>query len=293
MTRLKADILLLIAAIVWGTTFVAQKTGMDGLGPFGFVVSRFALSILVIAPLAFYEMRKKSHIPSAGFWPVVILCASFSIGCILQQAGQVHTTVTNAGFITGLYVVFTPIVAWIVYRKLPAYTVWIAAVFAMLGIWMINGGHGADWNYGDILVLLSAFCYGFHIVFLGYVMQKTGAPFFYAVLQYALCLIAALPFAVLMEGMTVEAVNNNLFPILYAGILSGGIAYTLQPIAQQYTPPSDAAIILSSEALFAALAGAVILGESLDSAGWIGCTMIFGAILTVELAPLLKSRIRL
>lgn len=292
MTRLKADILLMIAAVIWGTTFVAQKTGMDGLGPFGFVISRFALSIVVIAPLAFLEMRKKSHVASPGFWPIFILCLSFCIGVILQQVGQVHTSVTNAGFITGLYVVLTPLVAWMVYSKKPASAVWIAAALSIGGIWMINGGSLTSWNYGDFLILLSAVCYGFHLVFLGDVMKKTGKPFAYAVLQYALCLIVALPFAFLVEGISIDAINRNWFPILYAGILSGGIAYTLQPIAQQYTPPSDAAIILSSEALFAALAAAVILGERMNGYGWIGCAMIFSAILVVELAPLLGNRFR-
>lgn len=293
MTRLKADILLLIAAVIWGSTFVAQKAGMDGLGPFGFVVSRFALSLVVIAPLAFWEMRRKKHVGSPGFWPVFILGASFCVGMMLQQYGQVHTSVTNAGFLTGLYVVFTPMVAWAVYHFAPGKRIVIAAVLALSGIWMINGGSLTDWNIGDICIIISAVCFGFHLVFLGDVVKKTGMPFTYAALQYSFCLMLALPLAVLWEGISVQAVNDNLFPIIYAGVLSGGIAFTLQPIAQQYTPPSDAAIILSSEALFAALAAALILGERMDLYGWVGCALIFAAILTVELAPLLKDRIRL
>lgn len=290
LTRLRADLLLLLTAIIWGTAFVAQKTGMDGIGPFGFVAVRFVLSFFAVAPFAWLEIRNKKPLSSIGIWPVVTLCTVFTAGVIFQQYGVAFTSVTNAGFITGLYVVITPLIAWPLLQRRPAGFVWLAGLIAVAGFWFINGGSLASVQIGDGLVLLCAVAFAIHVALTGYIMQKTGMPLTYAVIQYAVCAAVALPCAVVFEGLKLQGLQDNAFQIIYAGLVSGGIAYTMQLVAQQHTPPGEAAIILSGEALFAALAGAVILSDRLTPMGWAGCGLIIAAILLVEVGPLLRNR---
>ncbi len=287
MTRLQADALLLLTALIWGTAFIAQKTGMDGLGPYGFVGVRFLLSFLVVLPLALRERRKAPVQPEKlnPAW-AMLLCAVFVGGVILQQIGIKYTSVTNAGFLTGLYVVGVPFVAWLLFRRRPAWVVLPACLLAVAGTWLLNGAALTRMGYGDIMILLCALSFAVQVVVIGYIVQRTARPLFYSVLQYACCAVVGLVLAVLHEHISLAVIWQNAPQLLYAGVISGGIAYTLQAVAQQHTPASDAAVILAGEALFAALAGMVLLGDRLDMMGWIGCGLIFAAILLVEIGAL-------
>lgn len=283
MSRLTADLILLLTAIIWGTAFIAQKTGMDGVGPFLFVASRFALSFFVVLPFAFREAGKVPVLPGrSDYLGMIGLCAVFFGGVILQQIGIASTTVTNAGFITGLYVIMVPMVAWLFLRQKPAAKIWGACGLAILGTWFLNDATLAAFTRGDWIILGSAAFYAAQVVLLGLLVQKTSRPLFFVTIQYAACTLVGLLGAFVFEEVSWAALQANWFQIAYAGVISGGIAYTLQAIGQQYTPSSDAAIILSGEALFAALAGFVILGERLPGLGWLGCALILLAILLVE-----------
>lgn len=283
MTRLQADLLLLLTAMIWGTAFVAQKTGMEGLGPYGFVGTRFLLSFLVVAPFAFLEAQKRTSPEKVGPSLIVALCGTFVAGVILQQIGIKYTSVTNAGFLTGLYVVGVPFVAWLIFRRRPAWVVIPACLLAVIGAWFLNGASLTRFGMGDMLVIACAICFAVQVVLIGHVVQKTARPLLYSTLQYGACAGVGLVLAILLEDIGLDAILHNAPQILYAGIVSGGIAYTLQAVAQQHTPPADAAVILAAESLFASLAGRVFLGERLTPFGWLGCGLIFMAILLVEL----------
>lgn len=293
MSRLQADLLLLLTALIWGTAFIAQKTGMEGLGPYGFVGCRFILSFIVVLPLAFLEWRKKPVATAEQklkpFW-IAVLCATFVAGVVLQQIGIKYTSVTNAGFLTGLYVVGVPFAGWLLFRRRPTWIVIPACLLAVGGTYCLNGASLTRFSFGDLMVLLCAASFALQVTVLGYIVQKTARPLFYSVLQYGLCAVVGMALALTLEHISWDVVLQNAPELLYAGVVSGGIAYTLQAVAQQHTPASDAAVILAGEALFAALAGMIILGDRMETLGWIGCALIFTAILLVEAGAFLLMR---
>lgn len=285
MTRLRADLLLLLTAMIWGTAFIAQKTGMDGIGPMTFVGARFALSFLFVLPFIRGEMKTRAPLRKSDFMPTVWLCLVFMAGVFLQHFGIVYTTVTNAGFLTGLYVIFVPFCSWILFRHRPTLIVSLSCALAIYGVWLLNGASLSSFTPGDWLVIGCAFFFALHLVLTGLIVGRTQRPLTFVAIQYGVCAVMGLTLGFLIEGITWDALQQNMTQIAYAGIISGGIAYTLQAVAQQYTPSTDAAIILSSEALFAALAGAWLMGDRLGWVGWVGCGFILGAILLIELGP--------
>lgn len=294
MTRLQANLCLFLTAFLWGMAFIAQKTGMEGLGPSGFTGIRFALSALLILPFALREKRKAdAPIEQRNRRQIAALGVIFFLAVVSQQAGMMTTSITNAGFLTGLYVVFVPFFAWAMFRRRPDAILLPACLIAVAGVWLLGGGSLKAFTAGDWLVLASAFLYGLHIALLGLLVQETGRPLTLALVQYSFCaglgLLAAFAFE---SGIAPAAIQENMIQILYAGLISGGIAYTLQAVAQRYAPPSHAAIIMLMEAPFAALGGAVALGDRLSVMGWAGCIFIFLAAILAESAPLLSRTIR-
>ena len=292
MTRIQADLLLLLTAIIWGTAFVAQKTGMEGLGPFGFVFVRYGLASLVLVPFVWWEWKNKKH-KGTNVWAAVLICVSFAAGVILQQIGIKLTSIANAGFLTGLYVLMVPVVAYALFRHVPSWFILPAALLAILGTWFLNGGSLTSWNMGDVYILLCAACFSVQIAVGGYLIPKTGMPLTYTLLQLAACSAAAMLPSLYIEGLSIDMIQGSWFELAFTALLASALGFSLQFIAQQHTPSSDTAIILSSEAVFAALAGALILGEKLSAYGWIGCALIAAAILVVETAPLLRRRVPL
>ncbi|HEY8191855.1 MAG TPA: DMT family transporter [Alphaproteobacteria bacterium] len=292
MTRLRADMILLLTALIWGAAFIAQKTGMEGLGPCGFTGARFLLSALVVLPFALRERARviapmeRRHLRWAA-----LLCPVFFLAVVMQQAGMMTTTVTNAGFLTGLYVIFVPFCAWFLFRQRPSAVIWPAALLSLLGVYLLSGASLSAFTPGDWMVLSSAVFYGVQVALAGFLVQSCRRPLTLCLMQYVTCAALGLGLAFVFEsGVSVAGLQANMIQILYAGLISGGIAYTLQLVAQQYTPPSDAAIILLGEAPFAALAGAVILGDRLDAAGLTGCALILAAALLVEAGVLLRKK---
>jgi drug/metabolite transporter (DMT)-like permease len=268
---------------------------MDYVGPFIFNGIRFALGALVILPFIIFTGKKhlsaNSHQPAASNKYLlnggIILGFTVFGGATLQQYGLVYTTAGNAGFITGLYVVFVPILG--LFRKqFPHFTVWIAAVLAVTGLYFLSVTDNFSMGLGDFLVLIGALFWAAHVVIIGVMSPKVNALKL-ALIQYIVCSVMSLIVAFSVETNTLKGVIDATIPILYGGVLSVGIAYTLQVIAQKKAPPAHAAIILSLEAVFAAIGGWVILGEHLDNRGILGCGLMLLGMLVAQYRALWKK----
>lgn len=259
------------------------------MGPFGFTGVRFILSLIVVFPFVMMEWKRSPKLDLKTGMGMLPVCAAFVGGVFIQQIGLLETSVTNAGFITGLYVFFTPFLAWILFRHMPNIMIWPACALTLAGLWFINGGSLAALTRGDLLILVCAVLFAAHVALTGWFLSKTTRPLLLVFMQYICCVIVGLGGSFAYETLTIDSIHAALIPVLYGGLISGGIAYTLQAVAQQYTPPSDAAIIMSAEALFAALGGVLLLGEFFTGAKIAGCALIFLAILTVEARSFLRG----
>lgn len=286
MSRMTANLLLLFAALIWGFAFVAQSTAMEHLGAFSFVGVRFALSALVVAPFAWAEWRRTKPASNGGTaWILILTAITFFLGSILQQIALKTTSVTNAGFLTGLYVVMAPILAWAVLRSLPHAIVWPASLLSLAGTYLLGEGAAGALTVGDYLVIICAVFWAFQIIFLSMAATRTGAPISIAFVQFALTAVVGIAVGLALEPLSWQAIQGAGLELLFAGIISGGLGFTLQAVGQRHTPPADAAVILSAESLFAALAGGLLLGERLDVMGWVGCVMILIAVIAVQVIP--------
>ncbi|WP_439602044.1 DMT family transporter [Devosia sp.] len=294
MSRPLAVLLLLIATAIWGLAFVAQKAAMAHMGPLTFSGTRFLLGGVALLPFALIELRRKAVRPSQ-FTPrlwmqIAVLCAAFFCGSILQQYGLAQTSVTNSGFLTALYVLFVPLIAFVVIRAKPHPIIYLGAPLALVGIFYLNGGRLEAFNFGDMLVVASALFWGGHVFMLGLLTRQTGLPIVLSAITVlsvgVVCLAAAFAF----EVPDLQGILDGWVQILYVGLMSTAIAFTLQAIGQQHVPSANAAIILSAESLFAALGGALLLGERLPLVGYAGAALIFCAIILVEAVPALRQR---
>ena len=285
----KADSLLMLTAIIWGGAFVAQRVGMDHVGPLTFNGVRFALGALTLLPLALRgnenteknegpHFNKKQAILGGGLAGLVLFA-----GATLQQVGLVYTTAGKAGFITGLYVVIVPILG-LLWRQWPGWGGWTGAVIAAVGLYFLSVTEDFNLAPGDAWVLASAFMWATHVLILGWLSPRVDVLKL-ACAQYAVCCCLSLLVAGFIETITVSGLREATIPILYGGVMSVGIAYTLQVVAQKVAPPTHAAIILSLEAVFAALAGWLILGEVLSSRGLLGCGLMLGGMVVAQLWP--------
>lgn len=291
MSRTQANLLLLLAGAVWGMGFVAQSTAMASVGPFLFIGLRFLAATVAMLPFAMMESARAAIPLERKQWRAFMLIGLMLFGAIMfQQLGIMHTTVTNSGFLTGLYVVLTPICGVLLFREWPHIAVWTAALIAVAGIWLLAGGQLSELTQGDWLTILGAVFCGFQLSLIGRHAVRSGRPVTLAVTEFAICAVLGLALALALETITLSAIREAAPQILYAGIFSGGLAFTLQAVGQRYTTAAQAAIFLSSEAVFAALFGAWFLGERLPAIGWLGCAFIFVAILVAEAVPALRRK---
>ncbi|MEO4041253.1 DMT family transporter [Hoeflea sp. CAU 1731] len=292
MSRAQANLLLLLAGAIWGAGFVAQSTAMDDIGPFLFIGLRFVLATLVCLPFAYMEAKrapgKLDRSTITGFaWIGVVLF----LGMASQQVGLLSTSVTNSGILTGLYVVFVPVLSVIFLRQRPHAVIWPASAVAFGGIWLLSSGSMTGLSGGDLLTILCAVFWAIQVTLIGYFGQSSGRPLALSSVQFAICAALSLAVAVAIEPVGVNAIVAAAPEVLYSGIFASGLAFSLQAVGQRYTRPAQAAICLSSEALFAALFGALLLSERFTTAGYFGCLLIFLAILAVEIVPLTRNRL--
>ena len=283
MNSFQANLILLITALIWGFGFVAQRMGMDHLGPYAFNVCRFLVGALSLLPLLFF-LRKNGSASSGfnrSFWKFSIF-AGFALfgGATLQQVGIQYTTVGKAGFITGLYVVIVPILGLCLRQKIGRWTV-IGCLLAVLGLYFLSIKQDFSIGWGETLVLIGAFFWAVHVQVIGAANKRNLSPIKLALVQYLVCASLNLLLSLLFETFLFDQVILASGAILYAGIVSVGIAFTLQVIAQKKVDPSRAAIILNLEAVFAVLAGWLFFTELLTIKEWLGCSLMFlGMILS-------------
>ncbi|MBS9721035.1 DMT family transporter [Tianweitania sp. BSSL-BM11] len=291
MTRVQANLLLLLAGAIWGMGFVAQATAMDTIGPLLFVGLRFLVATLCVLPFVLRESSKAALPLKRTQWLAFVWVGLMLFGAITaQQFGLLTTSVTNSGFLTGLYVVLTPILGVVLFRQFPHVVVWPAALCALTGIFLLSGGTLTGLSTGDWLTIIGAAFCSLQVIFIARSAAQTGRPITLAATQFAVCGIIGTSAALVFEPISVQAINGAAKEILYAGIFSGGLAFTLQVVGQRYTTASQAAIFLSSEAVFAALFGAIFLHERLPSAALGGCALILASMLVVEIVPAVWRR---
>jgi len=270
-----ADLLLLITALVWGFGFVAQRAGMEYVGPFTFNGIRFLLGGFCLLPLAMSRDLRPGHVRSWSASPFVagaIAGIALFCGASLQQIGLLYTTAGKAGFITGLYVIFVPLLGLLLGQKTGRGT-WIGALLAAVGMYLLSMRGDFTMARGDLLVLAGAVCWAVHVLVLGHFSPRTGTLFL-AVIQFVFCGLFSLVVALLFEEISWSGIYAALVPILYGGLGSVGIGYTLQTVAQKWAHPAHASILLSLEAVFAALGGWWLLDEVLSVRALTGCALM-------------------
>ncbi|MFG6449662.1 DMT family transporter [Roseateles sp. BYS180W] len=289
MTRIQANLLLVFIAFIWGSAFVAQSHGMDHIGPMMFTGVRFLIGAMVVLPLALREhtaLSRRGAAPTASDWRHIVLLGGLMLmGAALQQIGIVSTSITNAGFLTALYVPLVPLLGWLMLRQLPHWSVWPGAVACVVGAFLLSGAHELRLSLGDAWVLASTLPWALHVLFVGRWADRMNAPFTVACGQFFVCGVLALAWALWAEPWSWAGLQAASGAILYAGVLSVGVAFTAQVLAQRHAQASDAAIILSSEMVFAAVFGYVLMGDRLSPMGWLGCGLILVSLLAVQLLP--------
>ncbi|MGE8349332.1 MAG: DMT family transporter [Pseudomonas protegens] len=284
---LRADVLMLITAVIWGSAFVAQTSGMDHIGPFLYSGLRFALGSLCLLPLVLRKTtadRQAAPLLNRGLLlGGVLMGLALALGINLQQVGLMFTSVTNAGFITGLYVIVVPLLGLLIGHKTGLGT-WLGAMLAVVGMFLLSVSDSLHVASGDWLQLIGAFVWGAHVILVG-VFASRHDPIRLAFLQFATCSVVSLILALCLEPLHWNAIVAAGPAILYGGVIAVGIGYTLQVIAQKDAIASHAAIILSLEAVFAAIAGAWLLDESLQMRGYFGCALMLSGMLVAQLWP--------
>jgi len=294
MNRLQADLLLLLTAFIWGTAFVAQKYANDSMPPITFVGARFLLSAVALLPFMLYEQRRATAPLSRTDWlQALIVGLCLCAGSCLQQTGLVTTSATNGGFLTALYVVIVPFMFWAVSGQKPRALVLLACAVSIYGAWLLaDDGQAKHLQLGDILMVVSDFAWALAITLIGVFLQRTHRPYFLSFMQYAVTAVLAVPAGLLFESPSVAGTVTAMLPLLYAGLLSGGVAYTFGVLAQKHTPPAEAALIMCLESVFAALAGAVMLHERLTLPATVGCGLILLGVVLVEAGPVLLRNLK-
>lgn len=284
-STLRADLLLMLTALIWGSAFVAQRVGMESMGPLLFTGARFALGALFILPLALRgggSWNRELWLVGGGAGLVLF------VGAVLQQVGLVYTTAGKAGFITGLYVVMVPLLGFWAGQRATG-SIWVGVVLSVAGLYLISVTEEMTLAYGDAIVLCSAVFWALHVVLIGRFAGQLN-PVRLAIIQFAICSVLSTLAALAVEPVSVAALQDGAWSIVYGGVVSVGIGYTLQVVAQREALASHAAIILSLEAVFAALAGWLFLNEQLDGRELTGCALMLGGMMVAQLGPLWRSR---
>ena len=283
----------LLCTFIWGTTFIAQDTGMDNIGPFTFNAVRFFVGFLAIVPLAFlFEVKKFKSEFELDFKTFAILSfligLSLFLGSALQQVALLYTDVANAAFFTIFYVPMVPIIIFLFRKKSIHWSVWPSVVLCLIGGYLLTNFHDATIRLGDTLVVLGALFWSTHIIFTGIIVTKYNLPLTLGAIQTLLVALFSFVIGFIYEEFIIENILNEIDSILYAGILSGGFAFVLQIYAQKNITPAPAAIIFSLEGVFATIAAWFLLNQILGVNNLVGCFFILCGVLLSQLLPLIK-----
>jgi len=284
----------LLCTFIWGTTFIAQDTGMDDIGPFTFNAVRFFVGFLAIVPLAFlFELKKFKSEFKLDFKTFVILSfligLSLFLGSALQQVALLYTDVANAAFFTIFYVPMVPIIIFLFKKKSIHWSVWPSVVLCLIGGYLLTNFYDATVRLGDTLVILGALFWSTHIIFTGIIVTKYNLPLTLGAIQTLLVALFSFIIGLIYEEFVIDNILNEIDSILYAGILSGGFAFVLQIYAQKNITPAPAAIIFSLEGVFATIAAWILLNQILGINNLLGCFFILSGVLLSQLLPLIKK----
>lgn len=284
--RFYGNLMLILTALIWGSSFVAQSVGMDYIGPFTFNAIRCIIGGIVLIPIILImgKVKKESKNKNNNKQLILggILCGiALFTGSTLQQFGISFTSVGKAGFITALYIVLVPILG-IFFKKKVSLKIWLSVLISMIGLYLLCITENFSIGKGDLLVLFCAFFFAIHILLIDYFSPKVNGVKMSCIQFFVAGIISVLPMA-FFENPTINSILSAWAPILYAGVLSCGVAYTLQIVAQKNTDPTVASLLLSLESVFAVISGWFILSESLSFKELTGCALVFIAIILAQL----------
>lgn len=293
--KLLGTLLLVIASVIWGTAFVFQRTGMEDIGPIAFSAARTTLSALVVSPVALWSLRKTvfpSPEEKRTYLRNTILggicCGLFlTLAGTAQQMGLVYTSAGKGGFLSSMYLLPVPLLNRLFFRKRAPWTVWVAIAMGIGGMYLLCLSGGFRLEQGDGLMCISALLFSFHILCCDYFAPK-GDPIAIAALQFATVAAVSWPVSFLTEGPNAGALVSAGVSILYCGLMSGGVGYTFQMIAQRHTDPAPASLLMSMESVFAVIAGALLLHERMSGRELLGCGILFAAVILVQIPLPLK-----
>jgi drug/metabolite transporter (DMT)-like permease len=284
----------LLCTFIWGTTFIAQDTGMDDIGPFTFNSVRFFVGFLAIVPLALMfeakKLKKEFRFDTKTFVILSFLIGlSLFLGSALQQVALLYTDVANAAFFTIFYVPMVPIIIFIFKKDFLHWSVWPSVILCLIGGYLLTNFQDATVRLGDTLVVLGALFWSAHIIFTGMIVKKYNLPLTIGAIQTLLVALFSFIIGLFSEEFVIDNILNEIDSILYAGILSGGFAFVLQIYAQRNITPAPAAIIFSLEGVFATIAAWFLLNQILGINNLLGCFFILSGVLLSQLVPLIRK----
>ena len=285
----------LLCTFIWGTTFIAQDTGMDDIGPFTFNAVRFFVGFLAILPLVFLFETKKYSIEFKKDKKLllrltIIIGFSLFFGSALQQVALLYTDVANAAFFTIFYVPLVPIIVFIFRKKKIHWSVWPSVCLCLIGGYLLTNFFDATVRLGDSLVILGALFWSFHIIYTDIFIKKFNLPLTLGAAQTMIVALLSFIVGLIYEEFILKNILKEIIPILYAGVLSGGFAFVLQIYAQKNISPAPAAIIFSLEGVFATIAAWIILNQILEINNILGCILILCGVLISQLVPLINQK---
>lgn len=288
--KLFGNTLLLIASVIWGTAFVFQRNGMDNIGPIAFNAARTTLSAIAVAPIAFWRLRtttpsiadeKRAYIRNTVIGG--ILCGIFlALASAMQQTGLIYTSAGKGGFISSMYLLPVPFLNMLLFRKRIRWPVWIAVAMAVGGMYLLCLSESFRLERGDTFMCIAALMFALQIMCCDYFAPK-GEPVAIAAIQFATVAVISWPVSFIIEEPGFTGLVSAGIPILYCGLMSGGVGYTFQLIAQRHTDPTPASLLMSMEAVFAVIAGAILLHERMSQRELLGCLILFAAMIIVQI----------
>ena len=283
---------LVVCTLIWGTTFVAQDSGMDNIGPFTFNSVRFFVGFLAVSPFFFFFEKKKIKIDKSKFYKLIIPVGFFLfLGTVFQQVALIYTDIANAAFFTIFYVPMVPIIVYFLFADKLHWSIWPSVFACVLGGYLLSDISNSVVRLGDTLVFIGAIFWALHIIYIGKIIKQFDLPFFIAMLQNLIVALLSFLLVVMFEEIDFAKIKLETIEILYAGILSGGAAFALQLFGQRNISAAPAAIVMSLEGVFAAVAAWLILNQILGINNIIGCSLILGGILLSQLAPIYEKKL--
>lgn len=284
--KLYGSMCLMVGTFIWGSAFIAQSVGMDYIGPFTFQAIRCGLAVIFLLPVIFlFDRDKKSYWKTwknPRLWKTGLVCGvALFIASGLQQVGLVYTTAGKAGFITAMYIVFVPILG-IVFRKRPPFTAWISVALAVVGLYLLSCVGAARINQGDLLLMICAIAFAVQITLIDRLAGTLDGLRLNCIQSLVCSLLSALVMF-FTEAPDMGNIISSWLPLAYAGILSMGVAYSLQIIGQRHVEPTPASLIMSLESVFAAVFGWLLLHETMTPVELIGCALVFAAVILSQI----------